>query len=335
MLKLIEDDFKHVLDTKIIPRKPLSQADRMAVAYFISTLEMRTPLNKENTNKFISDALEQVVHLENQFMEGKKSKLHNELDNTKKQNLMFTQQLLVATEMNRYQVTDMLFLRPQFDDEEDYFITSDFPVSMVDFSLMNSFYPPTPLDATVEVTIPLTPKITLLVNHLGLNGYREIDSNYVFEINNRTLQRSNKYIITHKKFSDRFKRLNIQRSPQSFVVLYLSDKIWKQRTRRTDTYMKRTVKQVIKDILKASVEDLNKVPKVKSVEIFSHDIDEYRWFIRALKLLGKIIAEDETQTEFSLKKSISTKFGLLEIIKVAFPNPDEAKRGNVIFENRL
>lgn len=329
MLATIESDYKHVLDTKIIPQKPLSQNDRMAVAYFISTLEKRTPLNKANTDKFIEDIREHTVHLENQFAKGVKSKLHKELDEADRQNLMFTQTLLVAMQMNRYQVADMLFLRPQFNDEETYFITSDFPVSLVDFSLMNSFYPPTPLDATVEVTIPLTPKITLLVNHLGLNGYKEIDHNYIFEINNRTLRRSNKFIISPTKFSDKFTRLNVQRSPQSFVVLYLSEKIRRRRTRRTETYMKNTAKKIIKSIVKTSVNNYKKGSQIKFVEIFSHSKDEYAWFIRALKLLGKIKEENNQESEFELKKKISTKVGQLGIIHVIAPNPDETRRDNV------
>ncbi|MFH1186902.1 MAG: DUF4238 domain-containing protein, partial [Candidatus Levyibacteriota bacterium] len=234
MLASIENNYKRVLDTKIISKKPLTTDDRMAVAYFISTLEMRTPLNKKNADDFISDVREQAVHLEEQFMEGRESRLHIELDNAEKQNVMFTQMLLGATQVNRYQVADMLFLSPKFEDEEAFFVTSDFPVSMIDFSLMNSFYPPTPLDATVEVTIPLTPNIVLLVNHLGLNGYQDIDYNYIFEVNNRTIRRSNKFIISPKKFGDRFTNLNINRSPQSFVVFYMSEGIRKKRRKRMD-----------------------------------------------------------------------------------------------------
>lgn len=315
MLQNIEDNYKKVLDTKIIPNKPLSPEDRMAIAYFISTLEMRTPLNKKNSDSFISDVKEHVVHLEEQFAKGEKSDLHKQLDNAEKQNLMFTQTLLTATQMNRYQVTDMLFLNIKFDDEELFFVTSDYPVSMIDFTLMNSFYPPTPLDATVEVTIPLTPKITLLVNHLGLNGYKDIDYNYVCEINNRTLRRSHNFIISPKKLGDRFTDRNIHRYPQSFVLLYLSDYIRKRRMKRTDNYMKKTAKKVIKSIASStSTSDEGGI-----VGIQPRSKREFDWFIRALKLLTKSEVELEDGVLFDLKTPIKVK--LSQIIKVKIKRP--------------
>lgn len=310
MLQAIEDNYKRVLDTKIIQKKPLTVDDRLAVSYFISTLEKRTPLNKQYSDKFISDVKEQVVHLEQQFAKSKKSKLHEDLDNAKKQNLMFTQTLVTATQMNRYQVTDMLFLTPKFEDEELFFITSDFPVSLIDFSLMNSFYPPTPLDATVEVTIPLTPNIALLVNHLGLNGYKQIDHNYVWEINNRTLIRSNKFIISPKKLSDKFTKLNVKRYPQSFVVLYLSDDIRKRRRKKTDNYMKRTATRVIKSIALSQV----KLKTKNTVTIQPRDKREYEWFIRALKLMAKILEETNENITFKLNKQIKSKKRIVKFI---------------------
>lgn len=310
VLQTIENNYKKVLDSKIIPQKKLTVDDKMAVAQFISTLEMRTPLNKQSSDKFISDVKEQVIHLEQQFAQGRQSKLHKELNDAEKQNLMFTRMLITATQMNRYQVTDMLFLSPEFDDEESYFITSDFPVSMVDFCLMNSFYPPTPLDATVEVTIPLTPKIALLINHLGLNGYKDIDYNFVWEINNRTLKRSNKFIISPKRFSERFTRLNINRYPQSFIVLFLSDYIRDKRAKRTDNYMRKTVTKIIKSVKDSPL--FSKI--VDCVYIQPYDKKEFGWFGRALDLMGKKGKDTEKYVLYELNKTISV--GLKKISKV-------------------
>ncbi|HRN70332.1 MAG TPA: DUF4238 domain-containing protein, partial [Candidatus Woesebacteria bacterium] len=332
MLAQIEGNYKHVLDTKIIPKKPLTTDDRLAVSQFISTLEMRTPLNKENSDKFISDIREHATHLEEQFMKGKKSSLHIQMDNAEKQNLMFTQMLLTATQMNRYQVTDMIFLSPKFEDEELFFITSDFPVSMIDFSLMNSFYPPTPLDATVEVTIPLTPNIVLLVNHLGLNGYGDIDHNYVWEVNNRTLRRSNKFIISPKKLGDRFTDLNVNRYPQSFVVHYWSEDIRQKRRKRTDSYMKKTIKTIILSIVDSEKDELRKKMQIDNVELFSRTKEDLSWFVRALKLLGKTTEETEAYKNFKLKNPINTRQGKIEFVKVANPDLGATKRGKINFK---
>lgn len=333
MLAQIEGNYKQVLDTKIIPKKPLTTDDRVAVAQFISTLEMRTPLNKQNADKFILDVREHATRLEEQFMKGKKSKLHIQMDDAEKQNLMFTQMLLTATQMNRYQVTDMLFLSPKFEDEELFFITSDFPVSMIDFSLMNSFYPPTPLDATVEVTIPLTPKIVLLVNHLGFNGYGDINHNYVWEVNNRTLRRSNKFIISSKKFSNRFTDLNVNRYPQSFVVFYMSEGIREKRRKRTDSHMRETVKQIVLSVINSEKTENVIKPQLENVELYSQTKEDLVWFVRALKLLGEVVEETEMYTIFKLKSAIKTKYGRLDLVKVVTPpDPNIRVRGKLNFK---
>ncbi len=312
MLQQIENRYKYVLDTKIIPMKKLTTEDRIAVSQFISTLEMRTPLNKTHSDSIISDVRERVAHLEEQFMNKEKSKLHKELDEADKQNFMFTQTLLSAASINRYQVTDMLFVRPCYDDDEMFFITSDFPVCLVDYNLMNSFYPPTPLGATVEVTIPLTPKITLLINHLGLNGYKEIDSNFVFEINNRILQRSNKFIISPKKFGENFKRLNIRRQPQSFVVMLLSKDLIKKRSQRTDSYIKNNIKKYIKNIAK-----VNKDKILNTIDIVSKTKGEYEWLVRALKLVSQSEKTRKSSILFKLKKVIRVENRQIKFVTIS------------------
>lgn len=320
MLQMIEDNYKHVLDNKILKKKKLTTEDRIAISQFISTLEVRTPLNKEHSEDFINEVKDHVVHLEEANMGGRKSSLHKQLDDAEKNNLMFLQTLTVALEVNRYQVADMLFLSPQFEDKNTYFITSDFPVSLLDFSLMNNFYQPTPLDATVEVTIPLTPKVTLLINHLNLNGYRTIDHNYIQEINNRTLQRSNKFIISPRKLDKDFTYYTVKRYPQSFVVLYMSDRIRKERAKRTDFHMKKTAKKFIKSTANNIMKLNQNVYSLDNILIKPKNIDDYKWFVRAFKLFASVLEETEVSALFKLKKPIKTSKGLLKSVKVYMPS---------------
>lgn len=321
----IEGNYKKVLDNKIIPQKRLTESEKLTVSYFLSTLEVRTPLNKENTDKFIADIKEKVVHLEEAHGNGQKSQLHQELEDSERQNIMFTQTLAVAFEVNRFGSVDMLFLSPQFDDEESYFITSDFPVTMVDFTLENSFYPPTPMDATVEVLVPLTPKIALFVNNIGLNGYKKIDYNFVREINNRVLRRSNKYIISPKKFDKDFSHYIVKRTTQSFVLWALSDGLRKKRRNRMDILIKKKLIEFVKKIINTSLKicsiNLGETKmSIDCVELSPHTMEEYNWFIRVIEMLGKNTEHSQSNSTYSLTKSISTKGRSVNIVKILKPS---------------
>jgi hypothetical protein len=327
----IEGNYKKVLDNKIIPNKKLSAEDKLAISYFLSTLEVRTPLNKENSDEFINDMREQVVHLEEAMGNSQKSQLHQELDDAERQNIMFTQTLAVAFDVNRFGSVDMLFLSPQFDGDDSFFITSDFPVTMVDFTMMNSFYPPTPMDTTVEVIIPLTPKIALFVNNIGLNGYKQIDYNFVREINNRVLRRSNKFIISPKKLDKDFSFYTVNRAPQSFVLLFLSEELGRKRRARMDRWMKSKLVGFIKTLIKKSKTICFKRIKskkfsIKLLELYAGTKEEYSWFLKVLEMLGNAIEQNQSTSVTKLKKPINT----LSLVKVVHTNT-VMERGCIYF----
>jgi len=228
LLASIEQNYKRALEDKILKRQKLSEKDRQAVTDFISTLEMRTPAARDNIHNFLDKALKQVKSLEQQYMKGKKSNLHRQLVQLKEQNLAFTRSILTSWLVNRWGFSDFVFLFVQFEGEDQFFVTSDFPVCLVDFTLMNSFYGVPPSSPTLELTIPLTPKVALLGNNIGVNGYRDIDFNFVREINNRTIMRSNNYVISPQKLDSKFLDRCLNRFRQSFLLLFLQDSLGKK-----------------------------------------------------------------------------------------------------------
>ena len=116
-----------------------------------------------------------------------------------------------------WQFCDFQFLF--INDDNIYFVTSDNPVTHYDFTLFNSPYSPPPNSTTIEVIVPLTSKIVLLINNINLKGYKGIDYNFVREVNNRVIANHPKmYIISPRVISEEYYKNTIQRFRQSFLL---------------------------------------------------------------------------------------------------------------------
>lgn len=231
-LSQIEGDYKTILENKILKRQELTPVEKETISYFVSTLEMRTPAGRDNINGFIDRVLEQFTALEKQYMGGKVTKQHEELLAIKNNNSAFAQSVGTSMIVNRWKFSDYLFMFVKFEGDDQFFITSDYPVSLCDFTMMNSIYGIPPLSATAELIVPLTPKVALLVNNIGINGFRDIDPNFVREVNNRTLMYSRKYLMSPNKLNAKFVDGITNRFRQSFLLLELDDKLskeWKER----------------------------------------------------------------------------------------------------------
>lgn len=221
----IESNYKNVLENKILKKDFLSKEEKFIVSLFISSLESRTPASKLNIDNFVESILHQVTSLEKQFSNGKISDTHSQLLEMKTGNIPFSQLVDVSMVVNRWQFSDMIFLTIEQEFEDTFFITSDFPVCLYDFTLMNSPYGIPPLSSTLEVVAPLTPKTAVFINNIGLNGYLEVWPNFIREVNNRTMLRSNKHIVSPKELSKKFFDACLDRSRQSLLLLVLDDKL--------------------------------------------------------------------------------------------------------------
>jgi len=227
-LSTIERKYKHILENKILKKEKLTPEDKEVIAYFISSLEARTTAGKDNVNSFINSISDHFSALERQYSQGERTPNHKALLKLKEENTAFAQSVAISMQVNRWRLSDFLFMNIVYDGDDQFFISSDNPVSLCDFTLMNGFYGIPPLSITAEVTIPLTPNIALFINNNGFNGYEDISPNFVREINNRTLLLANNYLISSKQLNRRFIQSCTRRFRQSFILHMLQEKLEKE-----------------------------------------------------------------------------------------------------------
>ncbi len=131
----------------------------------------------------------------------------------------FAQNIAVALEVDKWDALDFCFLSPaSFVHGE--FITSDQPVTIVDMTGENSPYGVNHWSKTAECVVVLTPTIALFGNTRGITGYKEIDYNFLREINNRVLRRADKMIISSKPVTEAENKNMVERTAQSLILKY-------------------------------------------------------------------------------------------------------------------
>ncbi len=226
-LQQVEDEYLPVLREKITKGKELTEEDKIKVARFISSLELRTKSSRENVEDFQKRALDMITMVEKSHGLKEKSSVHKQMEESLKGNIMFTDQLVIGTNFNRYSVFNIQFLVID-ENSEHLFLTCNHPVAMLDLSYGNSFYTGAPLSPTMEITIPLTPYITAFLSHRNFNTYEDVtyDFNYINEINNRVLLYSHDYFVSKTKLGDDDIKRMIERERQSLLLRAMRDNIY-------------------------------------------------------------------------------------------------------------
>ncbi len=220
-LEKVESGYSKILKAKILNKIPITDDEKLLLSLFITTLEARLPSTRDNLLQFIDNIEEKIKALEDQYNEGKETKEHQDIKKAK--GTIFSQNIAIASELNRWQFSSFMFLHNEhFEDPKygGYFITSDSPVSLYDFTFMNSLMGVPPSSPTAELLIPLTPSLLLFINNRGLNGYNAIDPNFIAEANNRTLNRAQKRIISPYRIDEKVVERIIRRQRQSFILQY-------------------------------------------------------------------------------------------------------------------
>lgn len=219
VLSQIEGDYGKVLDNKIKKSKRLTRKDHEKVALYISTLESRTIKQQNHLRNFLNQLNEtgRAISLGYNAPDAadrwsKKIEMMEEI--------FFAESILVSLDVNKWQPLDFCFLRPS-DTVDLEFITSDHPVTVTDFIKGNSPFGLNHWHKTAECVVPLTPKIALFGNACGITGYKEIDYNFVREINNRTLRRADKMIISASPIPEYEEKAIVERAPQSLLLNFL------------------------------------------------------------------------------------------------------------------
>lgn len=219
VLAQIEGDYGKVLDNKIKKSKRLTRKDHEKVALYISTLESRTIKQQSHLNNFLNQLNEtgRAISLGYNAPDAA-DRWSKEIEMMEK--MFFAESILVSLDVNKWQPLDFCFLRPS-DTVDIEFITSDHPVTITDFTKGNSPLGLNHWHKTAECVVPLTPKIALFGNACGITGYKEIDYDFVREINNRTLRRADKMIISASPIPEYEEKAIVERAPQSLLLNFL------------------------------------------------------------------------------------------------------------------
>jgi hypothetical protein len=220
-LAVIESGFGEVLENKIKKHKPLTDKDRVVVEQYIDLLQFRTPRHRAHLDGFfqeMEDMGRQIALAHGHPEAG--DRFADKLGDARK--MMFTEAMAIAQDVSIWRHLDYCFLEITGDAmSEAEFITSDHPVSLIDFTMSNNLYGLHPWHKTAESIVPLTPKLALFGNRVGITGYKTVDYNFLREVNFRTVGASNQMVISHNPIEEYEQKVIIDRFPQSIILHYL------------------------------------------------------------------------------------------------------------------
>lgn len=218
----LEGEFVAILKTKIVEHKELTKDEANTVERFVGSMSHRTLSTLDNIKEFQEEMISTMQSLVDQFAEGKSKQL-DKMKALKDRNFMFAHTNKLSLDGIGEKFSDFAILEiPDIAFNKDcFFFTSDNPVSVYDFALMNSFYGIPPGSRTSEIVFPLNSKFCLFGNNVGITGYREAGYNMVCEINNRIMNYSRKLFFSTIKMDERFANRCIERWRQSLILNYL------------------------------------------------------------------------------------------------------------------
>jgi hypothetical protein len=215
----LEGLFGTVLEDKIKQGKDLSDRERQTLGAYVDALQHRTPSQRDHWNSQI-DRLVQMgrqVSVAHGHPEAG-DRFAAEFEEVKKTS--FTDAIAIALDVGNWSQLDYCFLviDPEGSFADMNFISSDHPVSLVDFASSNSFHGIHPRNQTAESVAPLTSKIALFGNNVDITGYRSVDANLIREVNSRTLRSSKDAIFSPVEIDTGEAKAITRRFPQSLIL---------------------------------------------------------------------------------------------------------------------
>lgn len=196
-LSKIEGDFESVVQNKLMKREPLTPQDNRAIAMYVSMMRARTEGTKANLDAFCDRMIARIEAMERQH--NIPPKTSTEWKEAKENNEMFIINIIESQALDIYQLASWVVLVNETFADGWHFITSDDPMCVYDFELMNSFYGVPAWSKTTEVTLPVTSTIALVGNYLDISGYEKAHPNEIEEVNNRTLSHAKKAMYSSRK----------------------------------------------------------------------------------------------------------------------------------------
>ncbi len=219
VLQPIEDEYLRLFDQKITKHRELTRPELEMLSLFIATLEVRVPAQKEHWDNQL-EGLKQTgiqMALANNSREAAEQ-FAEQVDQAILGN--FATLISTAIAVNRWQFADFCFLYIEHEEVDQFFVTSDHPTSLIDYTSMNTIYGISPTNRTLELTVPLSRNLALFINNAGITGYKRADPNFVRDINNRTVNHAAGYLVAPKELNNYFYKGVYQHYPQSLILRY-------------------------------------------------------------------------------------------------------------------
>jgi len=200
----------------------LGDRDRVIFSEFIWAMQMRTPYQRENTNRIYKEIDLMILRISASHPEYLKrilTECNEQNEPPSDEEVKKLQEIIAAGEFDlnipqEYSIMNMAEHAQEMSKiiskmnwgfmiapEGLNFITSDNPVIIKDPNNKSKFYGDGYLSSkTIELTFPLTPKICLLATWKVLSGdYAEVDRESIFAVNDRTCKYRHQYIFSSQR----------------------------------------------------------------------------------------------------------------------------------------
>lgn len=194
-LSQIEGQYATIFREKIKKRLPLNDVEHIMLCAFVSTMLFRTVSQKENIEGFLDELIEMTEAMERQHgVPPKKSlEIRAAKENAHKEGVL---NKLPDIADILYQM-DVAFLCS--DSERHKFITSDDPCSLFNPDLQwQKVYGPGLLQNKVQLTMPLSPEITVCFSWQNLKGYINIEGSRVEDLNRLTRFQCHEHFVSSR-----------------------------------------------------------------------------------------------------------------------------------------
>jgi hypothetical protein len=193
-LSVLEGEYASVVRNKIKKHLPLSEEEHVTVCAFVAAMMQRTLRFKDNIESFHDQLIEKVAAIEQ--LHGLNPAKSAELRESKRDahKLGVLQLLPDLTEL-LFKMT-MSFLCT--DGRGSRFISSDDPVTLFNPDLQwQRFYGPGLAQKNIQVTMPISPDITVGFTWSDIRGHVRLPKHRVEDLNRMTRAHSHRQFISH------------------------------------------------------------------------------------------------------------------------------------------
>lgn len=192
-LAQLESRYAEIVRKKIKKHLPLADEEHGVLCAFVAAMMQRTLRIKENLESFLDRGIEKVEAMEK--IHGLAPKKSAELREAKKDtHKLAVIQLLPGLTQMLFQM-NLAFLSS--DSTGARFITSDDPVTLFNPDLQwQRFYDPGLAQGNVQVTMPVSPDITVCMTWSDLRGYIHIPRSRVEDLNRLSRAHSFNFFVS-------------------------------------------------------------------------------------------------------------------------------------------